>query len=362
MNLIKRSCLLTVLCLLLTACGADSPTAPADPPESPPEEIAGEPVSGVIFTYNGKDYDLQERNPMVNALMAETPVGGTIVVEGHIVPNVAYYGIFDTETETFIKDIEGANLTWRDDDISTAAYSLWSEIYDYDGGLLKKLDLSDSEYISGLTWKDSQHLTVEISSINSESPEALEITVGEEPALAFPPTEETVWAAAEKLDWVLNPKETQSWAEDQIFYALEREDQTRASISCAVAEGNRVLMEGCAVTLLPDKPQFAWEDWQEAVALAETLYGGFSEGELYQTLSGQEIPEPDIPPEGTDTPTGQESLSWEAELPAGYGRVQWSISAGTVEHNFPSPVIQDWRVTFTVSLYESREAYESISA
>lgn len=181
MNLIKRSCLLTVLCLLLTACGADSPTAPADPPESPPEEIAGEPVSGVIFTYNGKDYDLQERNPMVNALMAETLVGGTIVVEGHIGPNVAYYGIFDTETETFIKDIEGANLTWRDDDISTAAYSLWAEIYGYDGSLLSKLDLSESEYISGLTWNDGQHLTVEISSINSEEPEVLEIAAGEGP-------------------------------------------------------------------------------------------------------------------------------------------------------------------------------------
>lgn len=184
MNFIKKTWILIALCLFLTSCGADAPAVPAGPPEEPLVETAGEHVSGVIFTYNDKDYDLQERNSMVNALMAETPVGGTIVVEGHIVPNVAYYGIFDTETETFIKDIEGANLTWRDDDISTAAYSLWSEIYDYDGGLLKELDLSDSEYVSGLTWKDSQHLTVEISSINSESPEALEITVGEEPALS----------------------------------------------------------------------------------------------------------------------------------------------------------------------------------
>lgn len=47
-------------------------------------ETIGEPASGMIFTYNGKDYDLQERNPMVNSLMAETPVGGVIVVEGHI--------------------------------------------------------------------------------------------------------------------------------------------------------------------------------------------------------------------------------------------------------------------------------------
>lgn len=179
MNFIKKTWLLIGLCLLLTACGADSPTAPADPPEEPPVETTGEPASGVIFTYNGKDYDLQERNPMVNSLMAETPVGGVIVVEGHIGPDAGYYGIFDTETEAFVKDIEGANLSWRDDDISTAAYSIWSEIYGYDGNLLKKLDLSESEYISGLTWKDSQRLTVEISSINSEEPETLEIAVDE---------------------------------------------------------------------------------------------------------------------------------------------------------------------------------------
>lgn len=177
MNFIKKTWLLFALCLLLTACGADSPTAPADPPEEPPVETTGKSASGVIFTYNGKDYDLQERNPMVNSLMAETPVGSAIVVEGHIGPNAGYYGIFDTGTEAFVKDIEGANLTWRDDDISTAVYNLQSEIYGYDGNLLKKLDLTESEYISGLTWKDSQHLTVEISSINSEAPETLEIAV-----------------------------------------------------------------------------------------------------------------------------------------------------------------------------------------
>lgn len=179
MNFIKKTWILIALCLLLAACGADSPTAPADPSENPPVENANEPVPGVIFTYNGKDYDLQERNPIVNALTAETPVGNVIVVEGHIGPDAGYYGIFDTETETFVKDIEGANLTWRDDDITTAAYNLWSEIYNYDGGLLADLDLSESEYISGLTWKDSQHLTAEICSINSETPETLEVIVGE---------------------------------------------------------------------------------------------------------------------------------------------------------------------------------------
>ena len=61
MNFIKKTWILIVLCLLLTACGADSSTAPVDPPENPPVETANEPVPGVIFTYNRKNYDLQDQ-------------------------------------------------------------------------------------------------------------------------------------------------------------------------------------------------------------------------------------------------------------------------------------------------------------
>ena len=181
----------------------------------------------------------------------------------------------------------------------------------------------------------------------------------------FPPTEEAVQAAAEKLGWTLNPEETQSRTvgqAQQVIYAIETEDQRSVGVSCALAEGNRILTEHCMATFLLDKPQFAWEDWEKAVTLAETLYGGFDEGELYQALSGQDIPEPEIPPAGPDTRPGQESLRWEVELPAGYVKVRWSISAGAVEHTFPEPIIRDWRMTFSVSLYESKSAYESMGA
>ena len=180
------------------------------------------------------------------------------------------------------------------------------------------------------------------------------------PQVEFPPTEETVQTAAEELDWTLDPEKTESWTEDQIVYTLETEDQGKASVSCALMENKRLLVENCVYTQLTDKPQFAWEDWKDAVALAETLYG-FSEGELYQALSEQDIPEPVIPEAGPDTPTGAESLSWEVELPAGYGTVRWFISAGEAEKTFPSPVIQEWQLIFSLSLYESKEAYESMA-
>ena len=182
-------------------------------------------------------------------------------------------------------------------------------------------------------------------------------------ATEFPPTEETVQAAVEKLGWTLDPERTQSRTEgqvQQVIYTLETEDQRNVGVSCALAEGNRILMESYIAALLPDKPQFDWADWEKAVTLAETLYGGFDEGELYQALSQQGIPEPQIPAAGPDTRPGTESLRWDVELPAGYAKVQWYISAGAVEHTFPSPVIQDWRMTFIVSLYESKEAYESM--
>ena len=161
------------------------------------------------------------------------------------------------------------------------------------------------------------------------------------PTPDFPPAEETVQAAAEKLGWTLNPEETQSRTvgqAQQVIYAIETEDQRNVGVSCALSEGNRIFMEHYIAALLPDKPQFAWEDWEKAVTLAETLYGGFDEGELYQALSQQGIPEPQIPAAGPDTRPGTESLRWDVELPAGYAKVQWYISAGAVEHTFPSPV------------------------
>lgn len=176
----------------------------------------------------------------------------------------------------------------------------------------------------------------------------------------FPPTAETVQAAAKELGWTLDPEATQT-LEGGAIYTFENGDEVRTSVSCILAEGNRVLMGYCMAIFLPDKPEFSWEDWEKAVTLAETLYG-LDEGELYQALSQQDMPQPVIPETGPDMPVGRESLVWEAELPSGYGQARWSISAGEVEHGFPEPTIRNWRATFSIFLYESKEAYESMGA
>lgn len=172
----RKPWFLIALCLFLTACGAASPEETTDPP---PTELPDEPLEGVIFTYQGKEYALREREAGVNSLMGETQVGTFLVVEGHINPNIAYYGIFDTESETFVKDILGTHLTWREDDITTAAYDVWSDscIYGYDGQLLAQLDLAESEYVYSLSWTDSRHLSVNITSATSDELTALDLEV-----------------------------------------------------------------------------------------------------------------------------------------------------------------------------------------
>lgn len=178
-------------------------------------------------------------------------------------------------------------------------------------------------------------------------------------APGFPPKEETVRTAAEKLGWTLDPEGPKSGTKSRVSYGFQVGDLETAVVSCDMAGGNRYLTEAYSAICLPDKPEFSWEDWKDVVTMAETLYGGLPEGELYEALS-QSTPE--LPPEGTEASTDEESFIWEVELPAGYGRVWWSVSPGTVEKNFPSPVVQDWRLAVIVSLYESREAYESMTA
>lgn len=178
----------------------------------------------------------------------------------------------------------------------------------------------------------------------------------------FPPTEETVQTAAEQLGWTLDRSETKSVGEGRVNYTIKTGDQAWVSVACAAAEGKRVLGQGYFAVSLSEKPQFAWEDWEKAVALAQTLYGGFDQGELYQALTEQDVSEPQIPPAGSDTPTGGESLRWEVESPAGYARVRWLISTGEVEHGFPEPTVKNWRETFIIDLYESKDVYESMVA
>lgn len=91
---------------------------------------------------------------VINSIIDVIPVGEKIVVECHVGPKNAVYCIFDTTSQSFESDLIGCNLIWYDNDIKTAVYSFWSDIYAYDGSVIKSYDFTDNEFISDLMFSD----------------------------------------------------------------------------------------------------------------------------------------------------------------------------------------------------------------
>ena len=118
------------------------------------ESAAGWSFQGTVFTWQGKDYDLRQRRPAVNAVLSSTPAGKYIVVEGHVGPKNAFYSVFNTETEEFEKDFVGVSLIWRDDDLTTAVYACGMEVFTWDGAVLGRCELGEDGYICGLTFTE----------------------------------------------------------------------------------------------------------------------------------------------------------------------------------------------------------------
>lgn len=111
----------------------------------------------LVFSYNGKKYDLRDRAGDVNAIVNCQEAGRYIIVKGHIGPHNGYYGIFNTITEEFEKDIFGANLAYEgeggsgaDLELSDFVYSFQNEIYDGNGSLIASCRLEETEEIYGL--------------------------------------------------------------------------------------------------------------------------------------------------------------------------------------------------------------------
>ena len=103
---------------------------------------------------------------------------------------------------------------------------------------------------------------------------------------AYPPSEESVRSAAEQLGWTLQSDLTASRQAGQITYSLSKDDRHRLTVNCASVSGKRMLSAISTVTMLPEKPEFSWEDWKDVISLVEAMYGSFSKGELYKALSG----------------------------------------------------------------------------
>ena len=160
----KRIILLSLLiAFVLVGCGNQEDV------ESVVTESVVEEEGTVIFEYNGKEYNVTDRNDNINVITGTTDVGKHIIVEGHIGPYNGVYSIFNTETEDFDKDIVGTNLVWHSDDITTGVYSFWEKIYNYDGELIATCELAENAYVDEIRFiEDNTKIEVEICPVSSE--------------------------------------------------------------------------------------------------------------------------------------------------------------------------------------------------
>ncbi|MGN0425993.1 MAG: M56 family metallopeptidase [Acetatifactor sp.] len=111
--------------------------------------------AGTVFTYEDLIYDISDRVPGVNAILSCTMAGKHIVIDGHIGPKNGAYLLFNTETKQFEDEIFGSNFIWYDDDITTAVYELWNEIYRYDGSLVGTVLMTEGSYLYSLEFAEN---------------------------------------------------------------------------------------------------------------------------------------------------------------------------------------------------------------
>lgn len=87
---------------------------------------------GMNFTINDVTMDLTyDYDSVANAIMDMYQVGSWIVIETHVNPHHGIYYLYNIYTGQIEKAITGANLTWVGDDITTAVYSDWNQVFDF---------------------------------------------------------------------------------------------------------------------------------------------------------------------------------------------------------------------------------------
>ena len=119
--------------------------------------------NGTKFTIDNVDIDVREFAPAANAITDCKRVGDWIIVDCHVNPNIGIYLFYDIENglmDYFEYAIEGAGLIWQGDDISTAVYQRYNDIYDFWGnhigtvneGQLYDLSFKDKNTIVAKCW------------------------------------------------------------------------------------------------------------------------------------------------------------------------------------------------------------------
>lgn len=99
-----------------------------------------------------KSWDFAEQYPSLKGVEDIGTAGNYFVAFGSLGEKNDLYVVFNFVAGTLLKTFPGNNLIWQGDDLSTAVYSYWSDIYALNGTKLAALELASGEEISGLAF------------------------------------------------------------------------------------------------------------------------------------------------------------------------------------------------------------------
>ena len=99
-----------------------------------------------------KSWDFAEQYPSLKGFEDIGTAGNYFVAFGSLGEKNDLYVVFNFVAGTLLKTFPGNNLIWQGDNLSTAVYSYWSDIYALNGTKLAALELASGEEISGLAF------------------------------------------------------------------------------------------------------------------------------------------------------------------------------------------------------------------
>ena len=109
-------------------------------------------LDSTTVSFGKKSWDFAGQYPSLSGFEGSETVGNYLVVTGRLGKKNDLYVVFNAIDGTLLKNFPGNNLIWQGNDLFTAVYSYWSDIYALNGTKLAALDLASGEEISGLAF------------------------------------------------------------------------------------------------------------------------------------------------------------------------------------------------------------------
>lgn len=109
-------------------------------------------LDSTTVSFGKKSWDFAGQYPSLSGFEGSETVGNYLVVTGRLGKKNDLYVVFNAIDGTLLKTFPGNNLIWQGDDLSTAVYSYWSDVYVLNGTKLAALELASGEEISGLAF------------------------------------------------------------------------------------------------------------------------------------------------------------------------------------------------------------------